>query len=72
MPAVADQTIRGFLSQYRALLAIILITISTICSLSVVFLQQEKGELSSIIKLLSEIQVSGEKSVQKIAFNSTE
>ena len=51
---VSDITTRQFLSQYRALLTIILITIATICSLCAVFVQQEKGELHSIIKLLGE------------------
>ena len=51
---VSDITTRQFLSQYRALLTIILITIATICSLCAAFFQQEKGELHSIIKLLGE------------------
>ena len=59
---VSDITTRRFLSQYRALLTIILISITTICSLCAVFVQQEKGELHSIIKLLGENIESNAKS----------
>ena len=53
---VSDITTRQFLSQYRALLTIFLITIATIhvCLLCAVFVQQEKGELLSISKLRGE------------------